>query len=259
MLAGALFEPLADRAHQREVEVVSLGGFLDQSRILRCQRELERWLEIRDAKGKLITVLELLSPSNKLDLEGRERYSVNLRYPRELRDSVEKLKRTLVSTPAGQLVPIGQMTDIHYTTGPPMVRDEDAQLVGYVFVDVVDRDLVGYVAEAKQTVNERIQLPPGVHLTWGGQFQYFERAKEKLKLVVPFTLLLVFVLLYLNTESVTKTVIVLLAVPFSLVGGVVAPGSWDGQRSLRALQTTLGSFFVVDGPEHADDAEHLLG
>ena len=187
-------------------------------------------------------------------VEGRERYSVNLRYPRELRDSVEKLKRTLVSTPAGQLVPIGQMTDIHYTTGPPMVRDEDAQLVGYVFVDVVDRDLVGYVAEAKQTVNERIPLPPGVHLTWGGQFQYFERAKEKLTLVVPFTLLLVFVLLYLNTESVTKTVIVLLAVPFSLVGAVwllyflhyhLSVAVWVGLIALAGLDAETGVVMLL--------------
>jgi Cu(I)/Ag(I) efflux system membrane protein CusA/SilA len=187
-------------------------------------------------------------------VEGRERYSVNLRYPRELRDDVEKLKRTLVATPVGQLVPIGQMTDIRYTTGPPMVRDEDAQLVGYVFVDVVGRDLVGYVAEAKQVVEERIQLSPGVHLAWAGQFQYFERAKEKLKIVVPFTLLLVFVLLYLNTESITKTVIVLLAVPFSLVGAVwllylldyhLSVAVWVGIIALAGLDAETGVVMLL--------------
>ncbi|MEW6296330.1 MAG: CusA/CzcA family heavy metal efflux RND transporter [Thermodesulfobacteriota bacterium] len=187
-------------------------------------------------------------------VEGRERYSVNLRYPRELRDDVEKLTRTLVSTPANKLVPIGQLADIRYTTGPPMVRDEDAQLVGYVFVDVVGRDLVGYVAEAKRAVEERVQLPPGVHLTWAGQFQYFERAKEKLKVVVPFTLLLVFVLLYLNTGSVTKTMIVLLAVPFSLVGAVwflylldyhLSVAVWVGLIALAGLDAETGAVMLL--------------
>jgi copper/silver efflux system protein len=187
-------------------------------------------------------------------VEGRERYSVNLRYPRELRDDVEKLKRTLVHTPAGPLVPMAQLADIRYTMGPPMVRDEDAQLVGYVFVDVVGRDLGGYVAEAKQTVAERIELPPGVHLAWVGQFQYLERAQEKLMIIVPFTLLLVFVLIYLNTGSVTKTVIVFLAVPFSLVGAVwllyllgyhLSVAVWVGLIALAGLDAETGVVMLL--------------
>ena len=187
-------------------------------------------------------------------VEGRERYAVNLRYPRELRDDVEKLKRTLVDTPAGALVPIGQLADIRYTSGPPMVRDEDAQLVGYVFVDVAGRDLGGYVAEAKRTVAERVQLPPGVHLAWAGQFQYLERAQEKLMIIVPFTLLLVFVLIYLNTGSVTKTVIVLLAVPFSLVGAVwllylldynMSVAVWVGLIALAGLDAETGVVMLL--------------
>jgi Cu(I)/Ag(I) efflux system membrane protein CusA/SilA len=187
-------------------------------------------------------------------VEGRERYSVNLRYPRELRDNVEKLKRVLVHTPAGPLVPMAQLADIRYTSGPPMVRDEDAQLVGYVFVDVAGRDLGGYVAEAKQTVAERIELPPGVHLAWAGQFQYLERAKEKLLIIVPFTLLLVFVLVYLNTGSVTKTLIVFLAVPFSLVGAVwllylldyhLSVAVWVGLIALAGLDAETGVVMLL--------------
>jgi Cu(I)/Ag(I) efflux system membrane protein CusA/SilA len=187
-------------------------------------------------------------------VEGRERYAVNLRYPRELRDDMEKLKRTLVHTPAGPLVPMAQLADIRYTSGPPMVRDEDAQLVGYVFVDVAGRDLGGYVAEAKQTVAERVQLPPGVHLAWAGQFQYLERAKEKLMMIVPFTLLLVFVLIYLNTGSVAKTVIVLLAVPFSLVGAVwllylldynMSVAVWVGLIALAGLDAETGVVMLL--------------
>jgi Cu(I)/Ag(I) efflux system membrane protein CusA/SilA len=187
-------------------------------------------------------------------VEGRERYAVNLRYPRELRDDMEKLKRVLVHTPTGALVPMAQLADIRYTSGPPMVRDEDAQLVGYVFVDVAGRDLGGYVAEAKRTVAERVQLPPGVHLAWAGQFQYLERAKEKLMMIVPFTLLLVFVLIYLNTGSVTKTVIVLLAVPFSLVGAVwllylldynMSVAVWVGLIALAGLDAETGVVMLL--------------
>ena len=187
-------------------------------------------------------------------VEGRERYSVNLRYPRELRDDVEKLKRTLVDTPTGPAVPIGQLADIRYSVGPPMVRDEDAQLVGYVFVDVAGRDLGGYVAEAKQTLADRIRLPSGVHLTWAGQFQYLERAQEKLMFIVPLTLLLVFVLIYLNTGSAVKTLIVFLAVPFSLVGAVwllyllgynLSVAVWVGLIALAGLDAETGVVMLL--------------
>ncbi len=187
-------------------------------------------------------------------VEGRERYSVNLRYPRELRDDVEKLKRTLIHTPAGPLVPMAQLADLRYSVGPPMVRDEDAQLVGYVFVDVAGRDLGGYVAEAKQTLAERIALPPGVHLAWAGQFQYLERAQEKLMFIVPLTLLVVFVLIYLNTGSAVKTLIVFLAVPFSLVGAVwllyllgynLSVAVWVGLIALAGLDAETGVVMLL--------------
>ncbi len=187
-------------------------------------------------------------------VEGRERYSVNLRYPRELRDDVEKLKRTLVDTPSGPALPIAQLADIRYSMGPSMVRDEDAQLVGYVYVDVAGRDLGGYVAEARQILTERITLPAGVHLTWAGQFQYLERAQEKLLFIVPMTLLLVFVLIYLNTGSAVKTLIVLLAVPFSLVGAVwllyllgynLSVAVWVGLIALAGLDAETGVVMLL--------------
>jgi Cu(I)/Ag(I) efflux system membrane protein CusA/SilA len=187
-------------------------------------------------------------------VEGRERYSVNLRYPRELRDDVEKLKRILVDTPGGAAVPIAQLADIRYSVGPPMVRDEDAQLVGYVFVDVAGRDLGGYVAEAKKALADRVRLPAGVHLAWAGQFEYLERAQEKLLFIAPLTLLLVFVLIYLNTGSAVKTLIVFLAVPFSLVGAVwllyllgyhLSVAVWVGLIALAGLDAETGVVMLL--------------
>jgi Cu(I)/Ag(I) efflux system membrane protein CusA/SilA len=187
-------------------------------------------------------------------IEGRERYPVNVRYPRELRDDLDKLRRVLVPTPTNTLVPIAQLADIRYTTGPPQIRDEDGQLAGFVFVDVSGRDLGGYVDEAKKAIAARVTLPPAYTLKWAGQFQYLERAKEKLAIVVPLTLLLVFVLLYLNTHSVTKTLIVLLAVPFSLVGAVwllyvldyhMSVAVWVGLIALAGLDAETGVVMLL--------------
>src|ERR671919_2384536 len=151
-------------------------------------------------------------------VEGRERYPVNTRYARDFREDLDALKRVLVSTPTGAQVPIGMLADIQYKTGPPSVRSENGKLVGFVFVDITTSDLEGYVKKASQLLSQRIQYPPGYYIEWAGQFQYLQAAKERLKIVVPFTLLIIFVLIYINTKSVTKTAIVLLAVPFSLVG-----------------------------------------
>ncbi len=187
-------------------------------------------------------------------VEGRERYSVILRYPRELRDEVEKLKALPVSTPQGLLLPLGQLVDVRYSLGPPMIRDEDGMLVGYVYVDVAGRDLGGYVAEAKQKVAKEVALPPGVHLSWSGQFEYLKRAQAKLSFIVPLTLALVFVLIYLNTGSVAKTLIVLLAVPFSLVGAVwllylldyhLSVAVWVGLIALAGLDAETGVVMLL--------------
>jgi Cu(I)/Ag(I) efflux system membrane protein CusA/SilA len=151
-------------------------------------------------------------------IEGRERFPVNVRYQRDYRSDPEALRRTLIMTPSGAQIPIGQVADIALTTGPTVIRTEQAQLLGYVYVDVADRDIGGYVEEAKSVVESMVELPAGYTLEWSGQYEYMQRAKQRLRLVIPLTLLLVIVLLYLNTRSVTKIAIVLLAVPFSLIG-----------------------------------------
>ncbi|HVT17259.1 MAG TPA: CusA/CzcA family heavy metal efflux RND transporter [Thermoanaerobaculia bacterium] len=151
-------------------------------------------------------------------IEGRERYPVNVRYQSSYRTDVNTLKRVLIATPGGAQIPIEQVADIELTTGPTVIRTEQAQLLGYVYVDVADRDIGSYVDEAKRVVGRMVKLPEGYYLEWSGQYEYMLRAKERLKLVIPVTLLLVVVLLYFSTGSVAKIVIVLLAVPFSLVG-----------------------------------------
>ena len=154
-----------------------------------------------------------------MTVEGRERYPVNIRYPRELRDDLEKLKRVLVATPTGVQVPVGQLADLTLTTGPPAIKDENGMLTGWVYVDITtDQDIGGYVAAAKEMIASEIDIPPGYYLEWSGQFEYMQRARERLMLVLPLTLLIIFVLLYVNTRSVVETGIIFMTVPFSLVG-----------------------------------------
>jgi len=151
-------------------------------------------------------------------VEGRERYPVNVRYQRYYRGDLNTLRRTLISTPGGAQIPIEQVADITTSTGPTVIRTEQAQLLGYVYVDVAGRDIGSYVDEARQAVARAVTLPPGYTLEWSGQYEYMMRAKERLKIVIPLTLMIVVVLLYFNVRSVTKIAIVLLAVPFSLIG-----------------------------------------
>jgi len=151
-------------------------------------------------------------------IEGRERFPVNVRYQRYYRSDINTLKRTLIATPGGAQIPIQQVADITLMTGPTVIRTEQAQLLGYVYVDVADRDIGSYVDEAKRVVGQMVKLPEGYYLEWSGQYEYMLRAKERLKVVIPVTLLLVVVLLYFNTRSPAKIAIVLLAVPFSLIG-----------------------------------------
>ena len=154
-------------------------------------------------------------------VEGRERYAVNLRLPRDLRSDPETIARNVrVSGASGVSVPLGEVADIKLTTGPSTLRTENAQLAAYVFVDTRDSDIGGYVAKAQKAVADNVKFPQGYYVTWSGQFEYLERAKAKLKLVVPFTLLIIFLLLYLNFGKLTETLIVMLSLPFSLVGGL---------------------------------------
>ena len=153
-------------------------------------------------------------------VEGRERYGVNVRYPRGLRDDPEAIaSQVLVPTMGGAMVPLGQIASIRVTLGPPSIRTENAQPVAYIYVDLQGRDLGGYVADAARKVAEQVRMPPGYHIEWSGQFEYLQRAEAKLKVVVPATLVVIFVLLFLNFGRLTETLIVMLSVPFALVGG----------------------------------------
>ena len=154
-------------------------------------------------------------------VEGRERYGVTVRYPRELRSNPQAIAtQVLVPTIGAAMIPLGQLAQIKLVKGPPSIRTENALLSAYIFVDIRDRDIGSYIADARQAVFEQVQFPPGYYATWSGQFEYMQRATEKLKIVVPLTLLIVFVLIYLNFNRLTETLIVMLSVPFSLVGGI---------------------------------------
>ncbi len=159
-------------------------------------------------------------------VEGRERFGVTVRYPRDLRSDPQAIARdVLVPVPAemgapATMVPLGQLAEVKITTGAPAIRTENALLSAYIYVDIRDRDIGSYVAEARQAVNEKVKFTPGTYVTWSGQFEYMERAIAKLKVVVPLTLLVIFLLLYLNFRRITETLVVMLSVPFALVGGI---------------------------------------
>ena len=226
------------------------GGFFVDVEVNRLEAA-RHGLTVGDVNDTIMTAIGGMDVSETV--EGRERYPVNVRYARELRDDPEQLGRVLVQTPQGTQIPIEQVADIRHVTGPPMIRSEDGKLVGFVFVDT-DRPIAEYVEEAKQVVAEQVQLPAGVRLGWVGQFKYFERARDKLETVVPITLLIVFLLLYLNTRSFTETGIVLLAVPFSLIGAIwllylldynMSVAVWVGIIALAGLDAETGVVMLL--------------
>ena len=187
-------------------------------------------------------------------IERRERYPVNARYARDFRQDLGALKRVLVPTPTGAQVPIELLADIGYKTGPPSIRSENGQLVGFVFVDVTTSNINGYVRAAAQRIAEAAHLPPGYTMQWSGQFQYLKQAEERLKFVVPLTLAIIFILLYLNTRSVAKTFIVLLAVPFSLIGAFwllallgyhMSVAVWVGLIALAGIDAETGVVMLL--------------
>jgi Cu(I)/Ag(I) efflux system membrane protein CusA/SilA len=153
-------------------------------------------------------------------VEGLQRFPINIRYPRELRDSVEKLTVLPIVTEAGATTTLGSVADLVVTDGPPQIRSENARLNGWVYVDISGRDLGRYVRQAQQLVSERVALPPGYSITWSGQFEYLERATKKLTLVVPVTLAIIFVLLYLTFRSLIEAALIMITLPFALVGGL---------------------------------------
>jgi copper/silver efflux system protein len=175
------------------------------------------------AVGDLLEVISVALGSEMLTttVEGRERFGVAVRYPRELRqDPLAIATQVLMPLPNGGMIPLGQVASVKTVKGPPSIRTENALLSAYIFVDIRNRDIGSYVAEAQKAVSEQVKFPPGYYATWSGQFEYMQRAKQKLKVVVPLTLAIIFLLLYLNFRRITETLIVMLSVPFSLVGGV---------------------------------------
>jgi Cu(I)/Ag(I) efflux system membrane protein CusA/SilA len=197
-------------------------------------------------------------------IDGRQRYPINVRYPRELRDDIDRLRRVLVTTQAGYPITLDQVATIRLAQGPAMIRDENGFLAGYVYVDVAGRDIGRYVDEARRIINQQIELKPGYTLSWSGQYENMQRVKETLKLVVPITIALIFVLLYMNTRSVFKSVIVMLAVPFSAVGAIwlfyilgynVSIAAWVGMIALLGLDAETGVFMLLFLDLSYDDAK----
>jgi Cu(I)/Ag(I) efflux system membrane protein CusA/SilA len=187
-------------------------------------------------------------------VEGRERYPVNVRYMRDFRGSVPALERVLVSGTNGQQIPIAQLATVKLLSGPSMLREENGMLNGYVYVDVAGRDVGSYVDEAKELVRKKVSLPPGYTLQWSGQYEAMARVRERLKVVLPLTLFLILTLLYLNTRSAAKTLIIVLAVPFSAVGAVwllyllgynMSIGVWVGLIALMGVDAETGVFMLL--------------
>ena len=187
-------------------------------------------------------------------VEGRERYTVSVRYARELRDDVDELKRVLVPTSSGAQIPLAEIADLKFVSGPAMIRNENGLLAGYVFVDMAGRDIGGYVEEAKRIVARELKLPTGYAIVWSGQYENMIRVKSRLKAVIPLTLFIICLLLHMNTKSMVKTGIVLLAVPFSLIGAVwllwilgynISIAVWVGMIALMGLDAETGVFMLL--------------
>lgn len=226
------------------------GYFLD---FALKREELARYgLTVEEAQRVILSAIG--GENVTMTVEGRERYPINVRYLRDYRSTLDRLGRVLVPTPNGAQIPLMQVADIKLLSGPGMIRDENGRLSGYVYVDVSGRDIGGYVEEAKRIVREKVPLPPGYTLLWSGQYEHMQRVKERLKLVVPITLLIIFLLLYFNTRSTAKTIIVMLAVPFSAVGAIwllylldynLSIAVWVGLIALLGVDAETGVFMLL--------------
>ena len=187
-------------------------------------------------------------------VEGLERYPVNLRYSRELRDDLPSLRAVLVSTPLGPQIPLGQLADLRYVVGPPFIKTENSRPNAWIYVDIRNVDVGSYVGNAQQAVAAQVEIPAGYSVAWSGQFEYMQRAQQRLMLVIPLTVLIIFVIIYLNTKSIIKTAIVFLAVPFSLVGAVwlvylldynMSIAVWVGIIALAGLDAETGVVMLL--------------
>ena len=187
-------------------------------------------------------------------IEGRERYPVNVRYARSFREDLPAIERVLVRTPTGSQIPLGQLADVRFTPGPAMIRDEDGQLAGYVYVDTATGDIGGYVDSARAALDERLELPAGYTLAWTGQYEFQVRAQERLQVLIPIVFFLVFILLYITFHSVSEAVIVMLSVVYAMTGGVIlqwwlgynfSVAVWVGYIALYGVAVQTGVVMVV--------------
>jgi copper/silver efflux system protein len=231
-------------------ERVTGGYYLDFN--IRREEIARYGLTVEDVEAVLETAIGGMTVTTTV--EGRERYPVNIRYYRDFRSDLGPLKRVLVPTMSGAQIPLGQLVDLKLSSGTTLVRSEEGELAAYVFIDVTGRDIGGYVQDLKKIVAEKVQVPPGYHLVWSGQYEYMERAKERLKIVIPLTLLIVFILLYFNTAHVGKVFIVLLAVPFSLIGAFwciyllgyhLSVAVWVGIIALAGVDAETGVIMLL--------------
>lgn len=227
------------------------GGYFVNFKIKR--EELARYgLTVEDVQ---MTLMSAIGGENiTYTIEGRERFPVNVRYSRDFRDDIEKLKKVYITTMMGKQIPIYLVTDVYISTGPGMIRDENGRLVGYVYIDVADRDIGSYVEEAKEILKKNLKLPAGYSLVFSGQYEFMERVKKRMAVVLPLTLFIIFILVYMNTGSYFKTFIIFLAVPFSLVGVIwilhllgynLSIGVWCGIIALLGVDAETGIFMLL--------------
>jgi Cu(I)/Ag(I) efflux system membrane protein CusA/SilA len=231
-------------------ERLNEGYYLD---LIINRREAARYgLTVGDVQAVITSAIG--GETVTITVEGRERYPVNVRYKRELRDDSDRLTRVLIPTPSGAQIPLGQIVEMVITQGPPSIADEAGALAGLVSVAVSGRDLRGYVQDAQRVVRERVALPSGYRLIWTGQYEHLVRAEERLKLVVPVTLALILLLLYLNFRSLVKSLIVLLSVPFAAIGAIwyldylgynLSVAVWVGIIALAGVATETGVVMLV--------------
>ena len=226
------------------------GNYIDFN--INRQAAARYGITIADVQSVIQTAIGGMDVSNTV--EGLERYPISIRYPRELRDNLENLKQILVPAPTGAQIPLGQLATFDIHKGPMLIRSEDSRPQVWVFVDVRGTDIGTYIKNAQKIVGEKFKLPPSYTLSWSGQFESMQRATERLLWIIPLTLLIIFVILYLNTKSFTKVAIIFLAVPFSLVGAFwllyfldynLSVAVWVGIIALAGLDAETGVVMLL--------------
>ena len=231
-------------------ERTAAGYFID---LMPKREEIARYgLTIEDFQMELMAAIG--GSDLGITIEGRERFPINIRYPYDLRKNIDKLKQVYIQTPIGIQIPVSQLSDLSIIMGPGMIRDENGRLSGYVYVDIANRDIGSYVNEAKEVIKTNVKLPQGYALVFSGQYEYMERVKKRMLLIIPLTVFIIFMLIYFNTKSFIKTLIVLLAVPFSLIGVIIilyflkynlSIAVWAGIIALLGVDAETGIFMLL--------------